>query len=93
MVRVYGVKGCGPCEVSQMYLRQKGIPFEFVDVARDEGARQMLRERLPSLTSGVILEHDDRFEVMQGVSVASLNRWYHAYRSTQRHGSQARPNE
>lgn len=83
MVRVYGVKGCGPCEVTQMYLRQKEVPFEFVDVAQDQAARQMLRERLPSLTSGVILEHNDQFDIMQGVSVASLNRWYHTYQTKQ----------
>ena len=39
MVRVYGVPGCGPCEIVKMFLAQKGVPFEFVNAREDEEAR------------------------------------------------------
>jgi arsenate reductase-like glutaredoxin family protein len=81
MLRIYGVEGCGPCEVTKMFLRSKQVPFEFVDVARAPDKRRELKEKLGSPTSGVILEDGDRLSVMQGVSVAKLNRYLSEYQA------------
>lgn len=79
MLRVYGVEGCGPCEVTKLFLNAKQIPFEFVDVASAPGKRRELKEKLGSPTSGVILEDGDKLTVMRGVSVAGLSRYLTEY--------------
>jgi len=79
MLRVYGVEGCGPCEVTKMFLRSKQVPFEFVDVASVPGKRRELEEKLGSPTGGVILEDGEQLTVMQGVSVARLSRYLADY--------------
>ena len=79
MLRVYGVEGCGPCEVTKRFLNSKQVPFEFVDVASAPDKRRELGEKLGSLTSGVILEDGDRLSVMQGVSVAKLSHYLAEY--------------
>jgi glutaredoxin-like protein NrdH len=81
MLRVYGVEGCGPCEVTKMFLKAKQVPFEFIDVASAPDRRSELREKLGSPTSGVILEDGDDLTVMQGVSVAKLSRYLSEYRA------------
>ncbi|ADI13636.1 glutaredoxin [Truepera radiovictrix DSM 17093] len=83
-VRLYGLAGCGPCEVAKRFLSSRGVPFTFVDVAREPERRNLLEARLGSPARGVILEDGDTLEVMQGVSVAVLSRWLSAYR--ERHG-------
>jgi glutaredoxin-like protein NrdH len=81
MLRVYGVEGCGPCELTKMFFRAKQLPFEFVDVASAPDKRRELKEKLGSPTGGVILEDGDRLEVMQGVSVAKLSRYLAEYQT------------
>lgn len=79
MLRVYGVEGCGPCEVTKMFFRAKQVPFEFVDVASAPDKRRELQDKLGSPTSGVILEDGEQLFVMQGVSVAKLSRYLTEY--------------
>ena len=79
MLRVYGVEGCGPCEVTKLFLGSRHVPFEFIDVASQPDKRNELREKLGSLTGGVILEDGDDITVMQGVSVAKLSRYLADY--------------
>lgn len=81
MLRVYGVQGCGPCEVTKMFLTARQVPFEFVDVASAPDKRRELEEKLGSPTSGVILEDGDRLSVMQDVSVAKLSRYLSEYQA------------
>lgn len=81
MLRVYGVPGCGPCEVTKLFLGSRDVPFTFIDVASDPEKRRDLTQRLGSPTSGVILEDEGDLTVMQGVSVAKLSRYLEAYRA------------
>lgn len=78
MIRLYGVPGCGPCEVAKLWLRQKGLDFDFVDLSRDEEALARVRAILGSARGGVVLERDGQLEAMLGVSPAKLDRWYRA---------------
>lgn len=79
MLRVYGVPGCGPCEVTKLFLGLRNVPFEFVDVSDAPDKRRELREKLGSPSSGVILEDGEYLTVMQGVSVAKLSRYLTEY--------------
>ena len=79
MLRVYGVEGCGPCEVTKLFLGSRHVPFEFIDVATEPDKRNELRGKLGSLTGGVILEDGNDITVMQGVSVAKLSRYLADY--------------
>ena len=85
MLRVYGLEGCGPCEVTKLFLGSRHVPFEFIDVATEPDKRRDLKKKLGSLTSGVILEDssadDDNIVVMQGVSVAKLSRYLKEYQA------------
>ncbi len=80
MLRVYGVTGCGPCEVTKLFLGSRGVPFEFIDVAAASDKRRELQEKLGSPSSGVILEDGEHVTVMTGVSVAKLGRYLAEYR-------------
>ena len=80
MVRVYGVPGCGPCEIVKMFLAQKGVPFEFVNAREDEEARKKVTALAGSHTAGVVLEWEGGTEVIRGVSPASLHAWLARYR-------------
>jgi len=80
-VKVYGLPGCGPCEVAKLFLKSRGVPFEFVDVRAEPERRRQLTARLGSPAQGVILEDEGEITVMQGVSVASLSRWLAGYRA------------
>ena len=86
MINVYGVAGCGPCEVTKLFLKGKGVDFAFIDLSTNKEKRRHLAERLGSPTSGVILEDSEGVEVMQGVSIAALNRWYQAHVARQEKG-------
>lgn len=81
MLRVYGVEGCGPCEVTKLFLGSRGVPFTFIDVASEPQKRLELTQKLGSPTSGVILEDEGQLTVMQGVSVAKLSRYLEAYKA------------
>jgi glutaredoxin-like protein NrdH len=81
MLRVYGVEGCGPCEVAKLFLSARNVPFTFVDVATDPDKRRELSEKLGSPTRGVILDDDGELTVMQGVSVAKLSSYLSAYQA------------
>ena len=81
MLRVYGVQGCGPCEVTKLFLSSRQVPFEFVDVARAPDKRKALQEKLGSSTGDVILEDGEQLVVMRGVSVAKLSRYLADYRA------------
>lgn len=81
MLRVYGVEGCGSCEVTKTFLTSKNVPFEFVNVTSAPDKRQELEAKLGSPTGGVILKDGDRLEIMQGVSVANLSCWLGDYRT------------
>ncbi|APD09124.1 MULTISPECIES: glutaredoxin family protein [Thermus] len=80
MVRLYGVPGCGPCEIVKMFLAQKGVPFTFVNAREDQEAAKKVAELAGSPTAGVVLEWDGKTEVIRGVSPATLNAWYARYR-------------
>ena len=80
MLRVYGVTGCGPCEVTKLFLGSRRVPFEFIDVATAPDQRLELQEKLGSPSSGVILGDGEHLTVMQGVSVAKLSRYLAEYR-------------
>ncbi|MER3602747.1 MAG: NrdH-redoxin [Thermus sp.] len=58
MVRLYGIPGCGPCEIVNM----KGVPFVFVDVRKDPGAARKIARLAGSPTAGVVLEVASRRE-------------------------------
>ncbi len=81
MLRVYGVEGYGPCEVTKLFLSSRQAPFEFINVARALDKRKALQEKLGSPTSGVILEDGEQLVVMRGVSVTKLSRWLADYRA------------
>ncbi len=79
-VRIYGVEGCGPCEVAKIFLRQQRVPHTFVDVSQDPEQRQALRDRLGEPTAGVVLEDGEHLETMLGVSIPRLHQWLAHYR-------------
>lgn len=79
MLRVYGVPGCGPCEVTKLFLGSRGVPYEFIDVRAAPDKRLELQRRLGSPSSGVILEDGEHLNVMSGVSVAKLSRYLTEY--------------
>lgn len=81
MVRLYGIPGCGPCEIVKMFLAQQGIPFEFVNARQDEAAARKMAELVGSPTAGVVLEWDGKTEVIRGVSPATLNAWLARYQA------------
>ncbi|MER3483844.1 MAG: NrdH-redoxin [Meiothermus sp.] len=76
MIRVYGLTGCGPCEVAKLFLRQKGAEFEFLDVSENAEARTKLKELVGTLSAGVVLEADGQAEAILGVSIPKLEAWY-----------------
>lgn len=79
MLRVYGVTGCGPCEVTKLFLGSRRVLFEFTNVAAAPDKRRELREKLGSPISGVILEDGEHLTVVPGVSVARLSRYLAEY--------------
>lgn len=83
MVRLYGIPGCGPCEIVKMFLAQKGISFEFVNARQDPEAARKIAELVGSPTAGVVLEWNGRVEAIRGVSPASLNAWLAKYQAEQ----------
>ena len=91
MLTVYGTEGCGPCEVTKLFLNSRSIPYTFIDVAGVPDKRRELRERLGSETSGVILEDGDALTIMSAVSIASLNRYLTDYKA--RHPELTEPTE
>lgn len=82
MVRLYGIPGCGPCEIVKMFLAQKGVPFTFVNAREDQEAAQRITELVGSPTAGVVLEWGGRVEVIRGVSPATLQAWYARYQES-----------
>lgn len=74
-VTIYGVEGCGPCEVAKLFFKQQKIAYRFVDLNQDPDSRRTLVAKLEQPTSGVILEVGDSVDTMQGVSLASLRKW------------------
>jgi arsenate reductase-like glutaredoxin family protein len=79
-VTIYGVEGCGPCEVAKIFFKQQNIHYRFVDLNQNPDSRRELVAKLEQPTSGVILEVGDsedtkQVDIMQGVSLASLRRW------------------
>ena len=80
MIKVYGVAGYALCEVTKLFLGNKGADFAFIDLSTEEGKRRQLEEALGSPTRGAILEDAGQTETMQGVSVGALKRPYEAYR-------------
>jgi len=82
MVRLYGIPGCGPCEIVKMFLEQKGIPCEFVNARQDPEAAQKIAELVGSPTAGVVLEWGGRLEAIRGVSPQSLNAWLARYQES-----------
>ncbi|RIH90550.1 glutaredoxin-like protein, YruB-family [Calidithermus terrae] len=76
MVKVYGLTGCGPCEVAKLFLAQKGVEFEFVDVGENAAGLRKVRELVGGLSAGVVLEVDGKSEAILGVSIPRLERWY-----------------
>ena len=42
-VKLYTRRWCGWCEDAKEYLKQRGIPFEEVDVGRDSAADEEMR--------------------------------------------------
>ncbi len=81
MLRVYGVTGCGPCEVTRLFLSSRRVPFEFIDVATAPDQLRELQEKLGSPSSGIILEDGEHLSVIKGVSVAKLSRYLAEYRT------------
>lgn len=79
MIRVYGLTGCGPCEVAKLFLKQKGAGFEFVDVGEDPEARAKVRGLVGTLSAGVVLEVGGQAEAILGVSIPKLEAWYRRY--------------
>ena len=69
MIKVYGVAGYALCEVTKLFLRNKGADFAFIDLSTEEGKRRQLSELGSS--GGVISEDDHRTEMMPGVSAAA----------------------
>ncbi len=86
MIRVYGVPGCGPCEVAKLFFTSRRVPFTFIDVTGSPEKRLELRERLGSETGGVILEDGHTLTAMPAVSIASLNRYLAQYESRAQKG-------
>lgn len=76
MIRVYGLTGCGPCEVAKLFLKQKNLPFEFVDVEDNPEARQKVQEMVGGLSAGVVLEVDGELTALTGVSIPKLEAWF-----------------
>ena len=44
MIKVYSKENCVRCEMTKRYLNDKGVPFEEIDVFKDEEALAMLRD-------------------------------------------------
>ena len=84
-MRLYGIPGCGPCEIVKMFLAQKGIPFEFVNARQDPEAARKMAELVGSPTAGVVLEWAGGMEAIRGVSPASLNAWLVRYQAANTH--------
>jgi len=76
MVRIYGLSGCGPCEVAKLFMQQKRVEFEFLDVGTNPEAFQRVRELVGSPTAGVLLEIEGQIEAIKGVSIPRLEAWY-----------------
>jgi glutaredoxin len=44
VVTVYGAKWCGPCHSLQDALKERSIPFDYVDIDENPGAWSMARK-------------------------------------------------
>lgn len=75
LLTIYGVAGCGPCEVAKLFFKQQRIDYRFVDLNQNPDSRRALLARLETPTSGVVLEVGGHLDTMLGVSLASLKRW------------------
>jgi glutaredoxin-like protein NrdH len=82
MVRLYGIPGCGPCEIVKMFLERNGVPYEFVNAKADPEAAKKIAELVGGPTAGVVLEWQGRLEAVRGVSPQSLNAWLARYRES-----------
>lgn len=80
MVRVYGVPGCGPCEIVKMFLAQKGVPYTFVNVREDQEAARLVADLVGSPTAGVVVEWEGKRKAIRGVSPVALNAFLEEYR-------------
>lgn len=54
MVKIYTTPVCSYCTMAKDFMREKGIAFEEVDVAKDEKARDELVEKSGQLGVPVI---------------------------------------
>ncbi len=79
MVRLYGIPGCGPCEIVKMFLAQEGILYEFVDLRENPEARAKVAQKVGSPTAGVLLEWEGGEEAIRGVSPGTLRAWLARY--------------
>lgn len=43
-IKLYGTETCPQCKGTKMYLEQKGIPFEYIDVRKDPDGMKYLEE-------------------------------------------------
>ncbi|MEM7735098.1 MAG: glutaredoxin family protein [Deinococcota bacterium] len=89
---IYGVEGCGPCEVAKRFFDQQKITYEFIDLNQDQAARRDVASRLETPTSGVVLEvygdeQESELEVLQGVSLIRLRQWLEHHPQLKSEGS------
>lgn len=63
-------------------MEQKGVEFEFLDIAEDETAGQRVRELVGTPSAGVVIEADGKVEAILGVSLPRLEAWYRRYQQS-----------
>lgn len=79
MLKIYGLTGCGPCEIAKLFFKQKGIPFEFLDISQNAEAKDKVQTLLGTPTAGVLLELDGTVEALRGLSIPRLEAWLRSH--------------
>ena len=60
MITVYSQPSCGPCVVTEAYLRKAGLPFDKVMITQDEHAADLVKSLGHERTPVVVVEEDGK---------------------------------
>jgi mycoredoxin len=77
-VTVYGAKWCGPCHVLQDGLKERGVPYDYVDIDESPVAWQMARKA--SGSNGIPTTSIKRGPTISWVIGSDVNAVEKAYR-------------
>lgn len=73
-IRVYGEHWCGDCQRAKSFLEAHGIPFEWIDVAKDQNARAYITRTFPGVERIPIVVFPDGSYLVEPTNAALADR-------------------